>query len=1077
MVSSTGTFVSCKDYDDDIKDLQEQINSNKDAIAALQKLVGEGKWVTNISSIENGFSVTMSDGTTTSITGIKGADGKNGTEWTIGEDGFWYKDGEKTASQAVGEDGKAGVTAPSPKIDANGMWVVYEWDAAKGEFVEKTTEIPAQGTSAYVVVKDGVYVLHIADETGKFQDITLPATSDAFVVEAAAAKVNVKFETAKWTEWNATKDESKALLKAFPGIADIKKNETVKQGGNLPLIVTPATVELTDNFSYSLLDVKGKVADIIVSTPSKGLPEGTTFVDGAMQTRVAGANDCLWTLKVEPAFDAVKKTYAEVEDASLLVENAKGTVVRTAFAYQVYSDDINSDVTITPASPASAKYAETIDVFEKPSDTEEAMFTLANQYDGYFILEATNAVQVEKYGLSIEGSKLTIAKMPSSDLSISVTLKLTALGLNGSAVSKEATFTISQGVEATGELADKSVTLAAKPEDAALRWNIADLGLSAVQLDNFLNGDGANVKLTATRYDADTETKKVAYNAAVTFYNAKGKETTYTSADSKWNNGDAVTFGFDLDATAESAALIGYTVEKFLPKEYVLTLTSTNGNTVIFSAEATLTVSNPTTAIKLNPAFVENGILQITGGKSIATDDEVNYTLTEGIIIDKTYITGDISSVTFKDLDNANYVEEGGSDNTHFAFPNWIETSPKLKANKWDDDEEVTDAEQQMYKVRKVRATYPLFGNTDNTVDFDFEVIVKSEVYSEDASKAIVMNEDKLSAVYGGKDKTNQIDITKAIKSNVFVAGSDKGKTYNLFAVKGGDIKVNGYQYGTIPSVASADGKLKFAVDANDMMIEIAVADMKAFGFKSDAILKAQQGTAKYYLLAANTAADGDADSKEYVGVKTLAEIWTDNDDVLNKYYVKAADHDDYYVRKYEDNAPVKVADDDKAIYDLFTTYAGKVNFAVVKDIKVGETAATEANAKIKAVYLKVVDPEYAKVLIKDVENFDGTQNVNEFVGSTIITAVDELSEGVTESAPVEMQLIVVDAWNKTMTVPFTITLKTSNYYNLNNFKPAFSLVGGGFKFSVENYIPFNREVNISGNGFYSLPDFFIELD
>ena len=36
---------------------------------------------------------------------------------------------------------------------------------------------------------------------------------------------------------------------------------------------TPATVELTDNCSYSLLDVKGKVADIIVSTPSKGSPE------------------------------------------------------------------------------------------------------------------------------------------------------------------------------------------------------------------------------------------------------------------------------------------------------------------------------------------------------------------------------------------------------------------------------------------------------------------------------------------------------------------------------------------------------------------------------------------------------------------------------------------------------------------------------------------------------------------------------------------------------------------------------------------------------------------------------------
>ena len=64
MVSSTGTFVSCKDYDDDIENLQGQINSNKDAIAALQKLVGEGKWVAAISPTENGFTITMSDGTT-----------------------------------------------------------------------------------------------------------------------------------------------------------------------------------------------------------------------------------------------------------------------------------------------------------------------------------------------------------------------------------------------------------------------------------------------------------------------------------------------------------------------------------------------------------------------------------------------------------------------------------------------------------------------------------------------------------------------------------------------------------------------------------------------------------------------------------------------------------------------------------------------------------------------------------------------------------------------------------------------------------------------------------------------------
>ena len=40
MVSSTGTFVSCKDYDDDIKDLQEQIDKQKTAYAIGVRLVG-----------------------------------------------------------------------------------------------------------------------------------------------------------------------------------------------------------------------------------------------------------------------------------------------------------------------------------------------------------------------------------------------------------------------------------------------------------------------------------------------------------------------------------------------------------------------------------------------------------------------------------------------------------------------------------------------------------------------------------------------------------------------------------------------------------------------------------------------------------------------------------------------------------------------------------------------------------------------------------------------------------------------------------------------------------------------------
>ena len=160
LVTSTGTFTSCKDYDDDINNLQEQITSNKDAIAALQKLVSEGKWVTSISPIENGFTVTMSDGTTQNITGINGEDGKPGTvitldsetnNWIIdgvdtgvctkgekgdqGEQGPAGENGQDGDQGAQGPAGEPGKNAPSPSIDPEtGCWVVYEWDATAGDY-------------------------------------------------------------------------------------------------------------------------------------------------------------------------------------------------------------------------------------------------------------------------------------------------------------------------------------------------------------------------------------------------------------------------------------------------------------------------------------------------------------------------------------------------------------------------------------------------------------------------------------------------------------------------------------------------------------------------------------------------------------------------------------------------------------------------------------------------------------------------------------------------------------------------------------------------------------------------------
>jgi peptidoglycan hydrolase CwlO-like protein len=52
MVSSTGTFVSCKDYDEDIDRIDKELVDIKSALSALQAKVDAGKYVTNV--VKNG---------------------------------------------------------------------------------------------------------------------------------------------------------------------------------------------------------------------------------------------------------------------------------------------------------------------------------------------------------------------------------------------------------------------------------------------------------------------------------------------------------------------------------------------------------------------------------------------------------------------------------------------------------------------------------------------------------------------------------------------------------------------------------------------------------------------------------------------------------------------------------------------------------------------------------------------------------------------------------------------------------------------------------------------------------------
>ena len=62
MVSSTGTFVSCKDYDDDIDNINKELTDIKATIASLDAAIEAGKSISSYTAVANGYELTFTDG-------------------------------------------------------------------------------------------------------------------------------------------------------------------------------------------------------------------------------------------------------------------------------------------------------------------------------------------------------------------------------------------------------------------------------------------------------------------------------------------------------------------------------------------------------------------------------------------------------------------------------------------------------------------------------------------------------------------------------------------------------------------------------------------------------------------------------------------------------------------------------------------------------------------------------------------------------------------------------------------------------------------------------------------------------
>lgn len=227
-VASTTTFVSCKDYDDDINNLQTQIDKLNTTVSSIQSEIDKGKIITSVTSTSNGVTITMSDGSTYTIT--NGTDGEDGSVLTIGSNGNWYIDGVDSGVAAKGEKGDKGDTGDAGEDGADGnngtdggyyvpesdgyFWY-YTADGTKTTTKGpqwKTTDSGTTTTSKIYAVKDNdnLTLCGLTDANGNaIPDVTISLGGKlTSLVFAPTTYVNgveaIKFATLTYKTWGTT---------------------------------------------------------------------------------------------------------------------------------------------------------------------------------------------------------------------------------------------------------------------------------------------------------------------------------------------------------------------------------------------------------------------------------------------------------------------------------------------------------------------------------------------------------------------------------------------------------------------------------------------------------------------------------------------------------------------------------------------------------------------------------------------------------------------------------------------------------------------------------------------------------
>jgi hypothetical protein len=508
MVSSTGTFVSCKDYDDDIDNINKELTDIKSKLSDLEsKVTTGGAYVTKIESVEGGLKVSVSDGTSYNLT-IAGTPAGSTVviDKTTGEISI---DGTPTGFFATtGTTPQGESTAPYVK---DGFWYFYD-DATKA-FVK--SEYKASG-NAWAVQKGDSVVLHIPNEAGVMQEITLPTSSSALTALNATPSNWTSGKNIAWSK--ASADVTWAGKKGNVAAGQL----LIGQLGSETATVTPASYDLGAQ-ELTLVDIDGKTAPVTVTA---------TAAEGDYVTDRAASPSGKWNLAIamtdEVTADNIATAFTKKVngvDKNVKYALAVNGTVMTGYEYVIDTQTVNESKTNTAYNKANIGLA-SANVALGTSTLSLNAATAAQAYDSYLTFEGASKTLAEAKGITVDGMNITVPATAAATPGLSVTVNI--LDITGKIAKKDVVLTIAgASVSETETVAPVSIKI------STVNSFSVDLGTIFTNLDANIAQNADATKTTVTTADGNffaltSATSigdglyKVAENTAIAFKKADG---------------------------------------------------------------------------------------------------------------------------------------------------------------------------------------------------------------------------------------------------------------------------------------------------------------------------------------------------------------------------------------------------------------------------------------------------------------------------------------------------------------------------------------------------------------------------